>query len=390
MNIDEMNNESAAAHKARWVLRTAMVGIVLVAVWAGIAKVDQVTRAPAQIIAVARTQVVQSADGGVITAIHVKDGERVKKGQKLVTLEKARAQAAMDESRAKVAALRITVARLSAEVYGQPLRFAPDLASYSDYIRNQTSLYNKRKTAIDEDVAALKKILLLAQKELSMNKALEESGDVSRAEILRLERSVADIGAQIANKKNKYFQDAQAELTKAQEDLNTVTEQLRDRTQLFEHTELEAPADGIIKDIRTTTVGAVVRAGDVVIEILPTGEDLIAEAKIVPADIAFVKVGQPASVKLDAYDYSIFGSMTGEVAYISADTLTEETRQGPLVYYRVRIRIRGTEFKGKNADRIEVRPGMTANVEIKAMERSVLSYLVKPIAKTLMESLGER
>jgi adhesin transport system membrane fusion protein len=386
MNSDEVKKQT----RARWALRVGIVGLVALIVWAAYADVDQVTRAPAQIITVARTQVVQSPDGGVISEIHVRDGELVKKGQKLVTLERARAKAAMDESRAKVAALRTSVTRLDAEVYGHDLRFDSDLMLYEDYIRNQTSLYRKRKTAIDQDVAALQKMLSLAGKELAMNLSLQETGDVSRAEILRLERNVAEIEAQIANKKNKYFQDAQAELTKAQEDLNSYTEQLRDRTQVLEHTELQAPTDGVVKDIRITTVGGVVRPGEVIIEILPTESDLIAEAKIIPADIAFIQVGQPASVKLDAYDYSIFGSMNGEVAYISADTLTEETRQGPLVYYRVRIRIGEAEFKGSKATHIQVRPGMTANVEIKAMERSVLSYLLKPVAKTLAESLGER
>lgn len=125
-------------------------------------------------------------------------------------------------------------------------------------------------------------------------------------------------------------------------------------------------------------------------ELLPTGDNLIAEAKIPPADIAFVSPGQHASVKLDAYDSSIFGALHGEVIYISPDVLTEETRQGPFMYYRVRIRIKGTEFKGSKAGEIHLRPGLTANVEIKAMERTVLSYLTKPISKTFSQSMGER
>ena len=125
-------------------------------------------------------------------------------------------------------------------------------------------------------------------------------------------------------------------------------------------------------------------------EVLPTGDNLIAEAKISPTDIAFVRVGQDASVKLDAYDSYIFGAMHGKVTYISSDVLTEETRQGPNSYYRVRIGLTGTEFKGGKANEIHLRPGLTASVEIKAMERSVLSYLTKPLTKTMTQSLGER
>jgi adhesin transport system membrane fusion protein len=296
----------------------------------------------------------------------------------------------VSDSSAKVAALKITLSRLHAEVYAKPLTFAPALKSYSDYIRNQTDLYNKRKQAIDQDVASLNTILELAQQELDMNLPLEKKGDIGKSEILRFKRTGADIQAQITNKRNKYFQDAQAEMTKAQEELSTQGEQLRDRSQLLQQTELLAPMDGIIKNIKITTLGAVIRPGDTVLEILPAGGDLIAEAKIPPADIGFIKQGQPASVKLDAYDYSIFGAMRGEVAYISADTIIEETKQGPQPYYRVNIRILQSEFKGVTANQIEVRPGMTATVEIKALERTVLSYLIKPIAKTFAQSLGER
>lgn len=368
-----------------------MVGGVLALLgWAAVAQIDQVTRAPAQLIAVARTQMVQSPESGVVTQIHVREGQDVRVGQLLVTLEKQRAQAAVDDSRAKVGALRITLARLQAEVYGKPLRFDAELQKFPEYVRNQTDLYNKRQTAHNDDIRSLKNILELSRAELAINSQLLATGDVSRADVLRLQRAVADIEAQIANKRNKYFQDAQAEMTKAQEELNTQSEALRDRSQLLEHTELVAPSDGVVNNIRATTRGAVVRAGDVVMELYPTGGDLIAEAKISPADIAFVQVGQRASVNLDAYDSSIFGGVRGQVSYISPDVLTEDTKQGPRTYYRVHILIKETEFKGDKARQIELRPGLSASVDIKAMDRTVLSYLTKPITKTLTQSLGER
>jgi adhesin transport system membrane fusion protein len=179
-------------------------------------------------------------------------------------------------------------------------------------------------------------------------------------------------------------------MTKAQEELSTQSEQLRDRTQVLEHAELVAPVDGVVNNIKVNTLGGVVRSGDTVMELLPTGESLVVEAKIPPADIAFVSVGQDTSVKLDAYDSSIFGGIRGKVSYISSDVLTEETRQGPLMYYRVRIKLTDNEFKGNKAKEIQLRPGLTATVEIKAMERTVLSYLTKPITKTFNQSMGER
>lgn len=377
--------------RARWSLYGMVIGILLLLGWASVAEIDQVTRAPATIIAAARTQLVQTPESGVVTQIHVQEGDAVKAGQLLVTLQKERAEAAVADSSAKVAALRITLARLQAEVYGKPLQFDQDLRkSYPDYIRNQTELYTKRRQAFTDDIRALENILAISSTELRINQELLPTGDVSRAEVLRLQRTEADIQAQLTNKRNKFFQDSQAEMTKAQEELSTQTEQLRDRTQLLEHTELVAPANGIVNNIRATTMGAVVRPGDVVLELLPTGADLVAEAKINPADIAFINVGQSASVKLDAYDSSIFGAMNGEVSYISPDVLTEETRQGPYSYYRVRIRITDAEFKGKKSSEINIRAGLTASVDIKAMERTVLSYLTKPVTKTLSQSMGER
>jgi adhesin transport system membrane fusion protein len=390
LNHSFLDDPSMPVRGTRWALRMVLLSIGLLLAWSAYGRIDQITRTAGQIIASARTQVVQASDAGVLTALHVKEGDIVKAGQLLATMEKARAQAAVDDSSAKVAALNITLQRLRAEVYGKRLIFTPDLLQYKDYIANQSELYDKRKTAIDQDIASLQRYLTLAGEELRMNQSLEKSGDVSRADLLRLQRQVAEIEAQIVNKRNKYFQDAQSEMTKAQEDLNTQIEQRRDRNQVLEHTELTSPLDGIVKNIKVTTLGGVVRPGDIVLEILPADNNLIAEAKLSPSDIAFIKVGDAALVKLDAYDYSIFGAMTGEVSYISPDTLIEETRSGPQPYYRVQVRIKGREFHSTKGQEIQVRAGMTASVEIKAMDRTILSYLTKPVSKTLTQSMGER
>ena len=386
----ELKDDLPRPNGSRMGIAIIATGLCILFVWAALSKIDQVTRAPARVIAAERTQVIQSPDAGVVTKLHVKEGDIVKAGQLLVTLEKERAQAAVDDSRAKVAALRITLSRLQAEVYGKPLKFDADLQSYGDYIRNQTDLYNRRQTAFNGDVGSLQRMQKIADRELLINSRLVATFDVSAAEVLRLERAAADIAAQITNRRNKYFQDSQTEMTKAQEDLNTQQELLRDRLQVLEHTELIAPTNGIVNNVRATTLGAVLRTGDTVLEISPTDGDLIAEAKVNPSDIAFVEVGQTAFVKLDAYDSSIFGALTGRVMYVSPDSITEEGRQGPTSYYRVHVLVKEAEFKGGRAREIQMRPGLTAVVEIKARERTVLSYLTKPISKTLSNSLGER
>lgn len=375
--------------KARWTIWVALLTIVSLVAWSAFAKIDQVTRATATVIASARTQEIQASDGGVLTQILVKEGDNVKRGQLLVVLEEARAQAAVDNSATKIAALKAKIARLEAEIFNKPLVFPADVKQYPEYVQNQTELYSKRKQAIDQDVASLQSMLKLAQQELSLNEPLLKYGDVSQADVIKLRRQVSDIQAQISNKRNKYFEDAQTEMTKAQEDLQAEEEQLRDRAQVLQEKRLEAPTEGKVNNIKVTTIGGVVKPGEVIMELLPTSSDLVVEAKVNPADIAYVKEGQHANVKLDAYDYSIFGAMDGVVTYISPDTLTEQTPKGEVSYYRVQIRIKGAEFQ-KRAKDIVIRPGMTATVEIKALERTVLNYLTKPITKTISESLGER
>ncbi|MFW2178526.1 MULTISPECIES: HlyD family type I secretion periplasmic adaptor subunit [unclassified Moraxella] len=376
-------------NRARWVIWIALLTIITLITWAAFAKIDQVTRATGTVIASARTQEIQAVDGGILTKLLVKEGDNVKKGQLLVVLEEARAQAAVDNSATKIAALKAKIARLEAEIFNKPLVFSDDVKKYSEYVQNQTELYTRRKQAINQDVSSLESMLKLAQQELSMNEPLLKYGDVSQADIIKLRRQVADIQAQINNKRNKYFEEAQAEMTKAQEELQSEEEQMRDRSQVLQEKRLEAPTDGKVNNIKITTIGGVVKPGEVIMQLLPTSSDLIVEAKVRPADIAYVKEGQQANVKLDAYDYSIFGSMSGKVTYISPDTLMEQTPKGEQPYYRVQVHIKGAEFQGRGKD-IIIRPGMTATVEIKALERTVLNYLTKPITKTLSEGMGER
>ena len=376
-------------NRSRLSIWIALIGIVTLIVWASFAKIDQVTRAQATVIASARTQEIQASEGGVLTQLAVTEGEEVKAGQLLVVLEEERAKAAVDNSASKTAALTAKLARLNAEIFEKPLVFPKGVQEYPEYVQNQRALHNRRRQAINEEVSSLEKMLVLARQELRMNEPLLKYGDVSQADVIKLSRQVADIEAQINNKRNKYFEEAQAEMTKAQEELDTELEQLRDRAQVLEEKRLMAPTEGKIKNINVTTIGGVVKPGEVIMQILPTSSDLVIDAKVSPADIAYVKEGQEATVKLDAYDYSIFGAMKGTVNYISPDTLMEQTPKGEEPYYRVLIVINGAEFKGRG-DEIVIKPGMTASVDIKAMERTVLSYLTKPITKTLSEGLGER
>ncbi len=377
------------SQKAGQIIRASGAFFLALVVWAYFAEINQVTHVKGEIIEAEHLQQIQSPDGGVITSLLVQEGTQVVKGQLLATLQSERAAAAVKDSESKVAALRLTLIRLQAEAFGHPLKFPSDLSSYQEFIANQTQLYINRRRAFVDDIDALKGMLRLAEEELRINLDLEKSGDVSKSDVLRLKRSVAELVAQISTRKNKYFQDVQTEITKAQEDLNTQLEQLRDRMQVLENASIFSPVDGVVNNIKVKTIGGVVKPTETVMEISPSGENLVLEVKIPTQEIAYVKQGQSATIKLDAYDSSIFGTLTGQLTYISRDVLTQETREGTMSYYKARILMDKADA-GRTTERITLRPGLTAGVDIKAGERSVLSYLTKPISKTISNSLGER
>jgi len=370
-----------------WGSALAIAGFLI---WANWAELDQITRANGQVIASSRNQVIQAPDGGVLAALPVREGAVVKRGELLARFDRTRTEAGYLESAAKAAALKATVARLNAEIFGGSPRFPPELAEYPEFTTTQLALFNKRQAAVSEEIGALEQSRTLIKAELDMNLPLLKTGDVSRAEILKLQRQAADIQGQITNRRNKYLQDTQTDLAKAQEDLAGVLQILAQRKEQLDYTEIRSPMDGVVRNVRLTTLGGVAKPGEEIMQIVPLNDDMIIEAKVRPADIAFIRPGLPASVKLDAYDYTLYGSLDGEVIYISADTLNEEVRGNDQPYYRVQIRTRALNLAGRHNQRIEIQPGMTATVEIMTGKNTVLRYLTKPITKTINESLGER
>jgi adhesin transport system membrane fusion protein len=364
--------------------------LLLFIAWASFARVDQYTRAQGQIIASARTQVIQAPDGGVLQDLLVHEGDVVQRGQLLARLERTKTEAAFRETQARLGALSAATARLQTELFGTPLRFGPETEAYPDFRANQTALLTKRRVALEQEIGALQRMHAIAQRELAMTQPLLKSGDVSQADILRIERQLAELEGQMTNRRNKFLQDSQAELTKAEEDLAAVRQSLVQRHDQLGNTELRAPLSGTVKNVRITTRGGVLRAGDELLQIVPNDDALLVEARVKPADVAFLAPGQEVNVKVDAYDYTLYGSLTGHLTYISADTLSEDMRQGEQAYYRVQVKTSSPRFSHRPQEVLQLQPGMTATVEIRTGGNTVLKYLLKPLVKTLDESLGER
>ena len=374
----------------RRILWVSVLSVLIFIGWAWQAELDRITRGSGQVISSSRSQVVQTYDGGVVEKLMVKQGDTVSKGQLLAVLERTRSQSAYLETRAKAFALKAQVARLRAEITDKPLKFPPEIAEYPDLMTVQEALYSKRRTALHEDLQALQKTLGLVKKELAMNEPLLAAGDISATDILRLQRQVAEVESQVISRGNKYFQDAQTELAQAEGELGSVTQTMSGRKDALDHTELRAPMAGTVKNVRVTTVGASLKPGEELLELVPAEDDLIVEVRIRPQDVGYLRPGLPATVKIDAYDYTIYGTLDGTLSYLSPDTLNEDIKPNEQPYYRAQGRISGRHFSSRPNEKIELQPGMTATAEIRTGTNTVLKYLTKPVIKTLSEAMRER
>lgn len=377
----------------RILLRVSILFFIIMVFWASFFQINQVVHAQGQVIASARTQLVQAADDGVLVDMKVREGDEVKVGEIIAVLEKTRALAAYVDSQYKVMALRMTIERLQAEISGNVLFYGKAIQEkYPALYESQINLYNKRRKALNDKLFLLADNIRITQKELELNLPLEKTQDVSKADILRLERAVNDARHQYMNTQNEYLQNISSELNKTQEELSSQEQNMKIRTQIMEQTDIIAPASGIVKNVKITTLGGVVRKGEEILQIFPTESELVVEAKVNPVDIANIKVGQSVNVKFDAYDYSIFGSMSGRVTYVSADTLLrDDPRLGSVPYYRVKASIANNDVNQSRRTRdIEIRPGMTVVVDLETGRRSVMTYLLKPLVKTFSEAFVER
>jgi len=377
--------------KPRALYKVILIFLMLLIMWGGFSKVDQIIHAQGQIVSSFHNQIVQVADGGVLYQLNVKEGDQVESGQVLAVLEKNHVQSAYNESLAKVSSLKLTLLRLKAEMNGK--NFVVDKSiqiNYPEMTDAAISIHQKRVRYINDQILILKDNVKVSDEELHLNLPLEESGDISRVDILRLKRALNDAKYQYSSTLNKYFQDISLELGKAEEDYATQQQNLIDRKQYLDHSDITSPINGVVKNIKVNTMGGVLKQGDELLQILPTNGDLVLDIKIKPSDIAKISSGLHAKVKLDAFDYSIFGMLNGVVSYVSPDALSEDTKNGPATYYKGIVIIKGRDFARGREQEIEIKPGMTASVDILTGERSVLSYLIKPISKVFGDSFGER
>ncbi len=368
------------------------VGLVIFLLWAAFFEIDQTVRAQGQVTSSARTQIIQAADGGVLSKILVQEGQSVTAGQDIAILERDRSNAAYQESRAKDAALAVALVRAQAEASGHPLNFEDKFKEFPEFVAAQQALYEQRSRSLQEELTTLKDGLAMAKEELRMNETLFKNGDISRLEVMRAKRQVGELQGKINAARNKYLQDARQEASKLEEDISSSRYKVEERQSILGHTVLTAPVAGVVKYLKVTTIGGVLHAGDELMQISPSESDMVIEVKINPVDIGQLKLGLPVAIKLDAFDYSIYGTLQGTLSYISSDTLTEQASKDQIsTYYRAHVSLDPDKAKANpKLANVPLKPGMTATVDIRTSTRSVLQYLAKPIFKAFGGAMHER
>jgi len=372
------------------VLLLTVVGIVSAfLLWAYHSRVSELTRGQGKVIPSGSTQIVQSLEGGILSDLFVTESGFVEKSQVLAKLDDTAILSSYRESLIERDNLVAKIARLDAESQElEDVRFPEYLEqSNADLVTSETLLFQTRRNQINTNQERLQKSLDLKSRELAITKPLAESGVVSQVELLRLETMVNDLEGQLEREKSEYLNEVVSQNNEYKTKLSQIEQSILAFEDRVSRTEIKAPLSGIVNKIHVKTLGGVLQPGAPIMEIVPIEDNLLVEAKISPSDIAFVKLEQEATVKLTAYDYSIYGGLEGKVARISADTfLNKEDVQS---YYHILIRTGERSLK-TTTETFEILPGMVAQVDIKTGKKSVLDYLLKPLMRAKMNAFTER
>ncbi|WP_322522199.1 HlyD family type I secretion periplasmic adaptor subunit [Guyparkeria halophila] len=412
--------------RARALLYVMFLVLIALIVWAGFAELDEVTRGQGKVIPSQKTQLVQSLDGGTVREILVSEGDTVEQGDLLVKIDQTRSMSSLRENQAKRQALRAEVARLDALTGQESLTFPPDLEREAPaVVAHERRLFESSRRELEEQISIHRekleqrrqdlreaeaartqhaRALSLIRQELKVTRPLLNSGAVSDIDIIRLERDEANSLGELAR--------AEAAITRAKSAIEEATGRIEEvrlnafnrwRTELsdasarlealgeaavglvdrVEQTEVRAPMDGTVQRLFINTTGGVVGPGREILEITPSNDQLLVEARINPKDIAFLRPGLPAKVKFSAYDFTQYGGLDATVTHISSDTITDDDDN---TFYLVRLETEAAGFSPEQP----ILPGMMAEVDILTGKKTVLEYLLKPVLRAFSQSMSER
>lgn len=399
-------------------------------IWANYATLDVVTRGTGKTIPSSHLQVIQNLEGGIVSEIMVKEGDVVDKDQPLLRLDDVRFSSSFKEEKIKAITLQASIARLQALANGTELHMPAEIErNYFDLAMHERQLYNSKREELNSmietihqqikqreqelvEIESKKERLLqsyqMLEKELRMSEPLVAEGAMSEVEFLRLKRNANDLQgdlnaarlsvprlqASLSEAKNKineqrtqFHATIVGELNTAKAEVERIGESIRAVKDQVSRTLVTSPIKGTVKQLKVATIGGVIQPGMDLVEIVPFEDKLLVQAEIRPADIAFLRPGQKAIIKLTAYDYSIYGGLEAHLDHISADTITNP--DDGKSYYLIRLSTTQNHIE-KNGQIFNIIPGMTADVDILTGKRTVLDYLLKPILKTKENAMHER
>ncbi len=401
---------------------------LILIVWAYFAEIDEISRGLGQVVPSSRVQIIQNLEGGILSEILVSEGDTVDKETILARLENTHAQSLYQDNLAKIYENLASIARLEARINNSKPDYPEELLENQNLIERSNSLLEaeirqdmaeidvleSQKQVKEQEILEqeelkkqLEKSLQLAEKQRDLAKPLLQSRAYAQIDFVNLEQSVQNFSSQLSvleftlpklytgleeveNKLIAYTAEKETNLRKEinllEAELSSLRESLRSGSDRLTRTDVRSPVNGIVKSIYINTLGGVVRPAEPIMEIVPLDDDLVVEAKINPTDIAFIYAGEPALVKLTAYDFSIYGAIEGVVEHISADTLEDKNGN---IFYAVKIRTKETKQK-EGQEKLPILPGMQAQVDIITGKKSILDYILKPILKSTQNALSER
>lgn len=414
--------------RARMILKSVVLIFLVLLLWASYAEVDEITRGEGKVIPSRSLQVLQSLDGGIVTEILVQEGQDVNPGQVLLRLDQTRFVSNLRENQSQYYSLLAKAARLRALSDGKAFVVPQELAKNKDMmglVEAERALYLSRQSELAATLSVVRQQLAqrnqelveararrdqaangfeLTSKELNLTKPMVASGAVSDVEILRLERDVSRYRGE-RDQAAAQIQRIQAAISESQSKLLEVEREFRNRarSELSEtvakidalgegsvalsdkvkQSEIRSPVKGTVQRLLVKTVGGVVQPGRDIVEVVPSEDTLLIEARVLPKDIAFLRPGQDALVRLTAYDYAIYGGFEGTLEHISSDTVIDDKGNA---FYMVRVRTK----KANLGPNLPILPGMVAQADIMTGKKTVLSYLLKPILRGKYYALTER
>jgi len=421
----QLGDHSQLARPRQFILVTVFLLLCLL-VWSWFAQIDMVVRGAGRIVASEHNQIIQHLEGGIVSAILVREGAAVKKGQTLISIADVRANADLGEGNVKILGLRARIARLKAEAGGaSSVAMSPDLRSDDPAVQSELASFAARQSKLSQELSVLReqsaqrqaevgeavsrqKSLVseydLAQRQYKLVHGMFERNAASQLEdiqaqskaqdaqsrlsatnamIPRLTAAIAEAQAKMGEAASRFRADARSDLTVSENELARLQEEIKSRNDRVSRSEVRAPMDGIVNRVLINTVGGVVKPGDAIIEMTPTDDKLVIEAKVAPTDRAQLMTGAPARVKVSAYDYGVYGAMKGVVTEVSADTVPEERGER---FYRVKIEVTRDP---KLDTGLPLMPGMTATADMIVGRRTVWQYLMSPLSRFGQTALRE-